>query len=81
MFNSALAGITAAAERLAGRSISAAYRKNPVSAVKSGFGDVVLQELPDERGPAHVSYCTMLVVVSGVIIAIGRHYFDSDVCG
>lgn len=84
MFHTALAGITASAERLASEGILAAYSENPIStAIKSGSIDVVLQELPGERSPAHVSYCTMLAVVAGVITALGRHghYFHSDVCG
>lgn len=83
-FHTALAGITASAERLASEGVLAAYSENPLSnAIKSGSIDVVIPEIPGERSPAHISYCTMLAVVAGVATALGRHghYFDSDACG
>ncbi|TCD64241.1 hypothetical protein EIP91_004343 [Steccherinum ochraceum] len=83
-FHTALAGITAAAERLASDSVLAAYSDNPLSdAIKAGSIDVVLAELPGERSPAHDAYCTLLSVVSAVMTSLGRfgHYFDIEVCG
>ncbi|KAK7696064.1 hypothetical protein QCA50_000706 [Cerrena zonata] len=83
-FHIALASVPSAAERLASEGILVSYSGNPISdAIKAGSIDVVLPELPNERSPAHTSYCSMLAVVAGVTKALGRHssYFDSEVSG
>ena len=62
----------------------AAYSENGISnAIKSGSVDVVLPELPGERSPAHVAYCSMLAVISAVLFALGRetHYLDAEASG
>ncbi|KAJ3553659.1 hypothetical protein NM688_g3489 [Phlebia brevispora] len=84
VFHIALASIPSAAERLASEGVLAAYAANNISnVISSGLLDVVLQELPGERNPAHQAYCTMLAVVSGVTASLGSYgrYFVSDVCG
>ncbi|TEB32289.1 hypothetical protein FA13DRAFT_1773993 [Coprinellus micaceus] len=45
--------------------------------------DIVMPELPGERSPVHVEYCSMLGVVAAVITAVGKHnhYFDAEACG
>lgn len=83
-FHMALARSATAAERLASEGILTAYSNNFISsAISSGHISVVLPELPGERSPAHVAYCSMIAVVAAIFTALGRHnhYFDADVCG
>ncbi|KAJ3512033.1 hypothetical protein NLJ89_g3758 [Agrocybe chaxingu] len=83
-FHMALAGNPVAAERFASEGVLAAYSNNFISsAISSGMIDIVLPELPGQRSPAHVAYCSMLSIVAMVITALGRqnHYFDADACG
>lgn len=83
-FHLALASIPSAAERLASEGVLAAYSENSISSViKTGSVEVVLPELPGERSPLHGTYCTMLAVVAGVILALGSHghYFVANACG
>jgi nuclear pore complex protein Nup188 len=73
-----------AAERFAGEGLLASYSNNSISsAISSGRVDVVMPELPGERSPVHVQYCSMLSIVATVISALGRHnhYFDAEACG
>ncbi|KAJ4485619.1 nucleoporin subcomplex protein binding to Pom34-domain-containing protein [Lentinula aciculospora] len=83
-FHMALASIPSAAERFAGEGLLSAYCNNSISkAASAGLIDEVLPELPGHRSPAHHVYCTMLSVVSAVIVALGRnsHFFDAEACG
>ncbi|EKM59899.1 uncharacterized protein PHACADRAFT_138237 [Phanerochaete carnosa HHB-10118-sp] len=83
-FHLALASIPSAAERLASEGALAAYSENSISsAIKTGSVEIALPELPGERSPIHNAYCTMLAVISGVILALGSHghYFVADACG
>ncbi|XP_006461023.1 hypothetical protein AGABI2DRAFT_221404 [Agaricus bisporus var. bisporus H97] len=83
-FHMALARSATAAERLASEGVLTAYSNNFISsAISSGHISVVLPELPGERSPAHVAYCSMIAVVAAIFTALGRHnhYFDADVCG
>ncbi|KAG5352065.1 hypothetical protein C0989_003990 [Termitomyces sp. Mn162] len=84
LFHMALANIPTAAERLASDGVLAAYSNNFISAaISAAMIDVVLPELPNERSPAHYSYCSMLAIVTGIISALGRynHYFDVEASG
>ncbi|KAF9535154.1 hypothetical protein CPB83DRAFT_781281 [Crepidotus variabilis] len=84
LFHMALASNPIAAEKLASDGLLAAYTNNFISsAISTGSIDVVLQELPGQRSPAHSTYCSMLSIVSTVITALGRqnHYFDAEACG
>ncbi|KAH9927349.1 nucleoporin subcomplex protein binding to Pom34-domain-containing protein [Fomitopsis serialis] len=83
-FHMALASIPSAAEKLASEGILAAYTENPLSqAIRIGMIDVTIPELPGERSPAHRAYCTMLAIIAGVIMSLGRHghFFDADASG
>ncbi|KAF9445018.1 hypothetical protein P691DRAFT_777875 [Macrolepiota fuliginosa MF-IS2] len=83
-FHMALAGNATAAERLASEGILTAYSNNFISsAISTGQINVVLPELPSERSPAHLVYCSMIAIVSAIVTALGRHnhYFDAEVCG
>jgi nuclear pore complex protein Nup188 len=83
-FHIALASIPSAAERLASEGILTAYSENSISdVIKTGAVDVVLPEMSSERSPIHSAYCTMLAVISAVILALGSHghYFIADACG
>lgn len=83
-FHMALASIPSAAEKLANEGILAAYSENPLSqAVRIGMIDVSLPELPGERSPAHRAYCSMLGILAGVIMSLGRHghFFDAEASG
>ncbi|KDR84406.1 hypothetical protein GALMADRAFT_237258 [Galerina marginata CBS 339.88] len=84
LFHMALATHSAAAERFASEGVLSAYSNNFISsAISSGMIDVLLPELPGQRSPAHVAYCSMISVVAMVVTALGRqnHYFDADACG
>ncbi|KII94690.1 hypothetical protein PLICRDRAFT_33503 [Plicaturopsis crispa FD-325 SS-3] len=84
VFHMALASVPSAAERLASQGVLAAYSDNTItSAISTGMIDVVLPEFPGERSPAHQAYCSMLAVISGVILALGRHnhFFDAEASG
>ncbi|KAF8887259.1 hypothetical protein CPB84DRAFT_1837740 [Gymnopilus junonius] len=64
--------------------VLSAYSNNFISsAISSGMIDVVLPELPGQRSPAHLAYCSMISIVAMVLAALGRqnHYFDADACG
>ncbi|ESK96206.1 hypothetical protein Moror_7196 [Moniliophthora roreri MCA 2997] len=83
-FHMALASIPLAAERLANEGVLSAYSNNSLTgAVSAGLVDEILIELPGLRSPAHQAYCSMLAVVSGVVLIMGRHnhYFDTESCG
>ncbi|KAH9833832.1 nucleoporin subcomplex protein binding to Pom34-domain-containing protein [Rhodofomes roseus] len=83
-FHMALASIPLAAEKLASEGILAAYTENPLSqAIRIGMIDVAIPELPNERSPAHRTYCTMLAIIAGVIMSLGRHghFFDAEASG
>ncbi|PPQ66173.1 hypothetical protein CVT24_000150 [Panaeolus cyanescens] len=83
-FHMALASNPLAAERFAGEGILAAYSNNFISsAISSGLIDIGLPELPGQRSPAHLAYCSMVSIVATVINALGRqnHYFDAEACG
>ncbi|KAF9553540.1 hypothetical protein CPC08DRAFT_673179 [Agrocybe pediades] len=83
-FHMALASNLAGAERFASEGVIAAYSNNFISsAISSGMIDFVLPELPAQRSPAHLAYCSMLAIVATVISSLGRqnHYFDADACG
>ncbi|KAL0577277.1 hypothetical protein V5O48_004705 [Marasmius crinis-equi] len=83
-FHMALASVPLAAERFASEGLLSAYSNNFLSAaISAGMVDVVLPELPGQRSPAHQAYCSMLAVVSGVSLSMGRHnhYFDQESCG
>ncbi|KAJ4472474.1 nucleoporin subcomplex protein binding to Pom34-domain-containing protein [Lentinula edodes] len=83
-FHMALASIPSAAERLASEGLLSAYCNNSISkAASTGLIDEVLPELPGHRSPAHHVYCSMLSIVSAIIVALGRnnHYFDAEACG
>ena len=84
LFHMALVSNPTAAERLASEGVSAAYSNNFISsAISSGLIDVVLPELPGQRSPAHLTYCSMLSIVATVVTALGRqnHFFDTEACG
>ncbi|KAF8967477.1 nucleoporin subcomplex protein binding to Pom34-domain-containing protein [Flammula alnicola] len=84
LFHMGLVTNPAAAERFASEGVLAAYSNNFISsAVSSGMIDIVLPELPGQRSPAHLAYCSMVSIVAMVITALGRqnHYFDADACG
>ncbi|PPQ92766.1 hypothetical protein CVT25_003875 [Psilocybe cyanescens] len=84
LFHMSLVSHRAAAERFASEGVLSAYSNNFISsAISSGMIDVVLPELPGQRSPAHIAYCSMISIVATVISALGRtnHYFDSDACG
>ncbi|KAJ3505818.1 hypothetical protein NMY22_g17444 [Coprinellus aureogranulatus] len=73
-----------AAERLAGEGLLSAYSNNSISeAISSARVDIVMPELPGERSPVHLEYCSMLGIVAAVIAAMGKHnhYFDAEACG
>ncbi|CAK5264819.1 unnamed protein product [Mycena citricolor] len=73
LFHMTLAAIPSAAERFASAGVLSAYSNNSLSAALSaGAVDVTLSEFPAQRSPAHVTYCTMLSVVAGVITSLGR---------
>ncbi|KZV70297.1 hypothetical protein PENSPDRAFT_631949 [Peniophora sp. CONT] len=78
-FHTALASIHAGAERLASEGVLVAY----ASARLVDPIEETLAEFPGERNPAHVAYCTMLGIVSGVVTSLGmqRHFFDVDAQG
>ncbi|KAI0658630.1 hypothetical protein C8Q70DRAFT_993204 [Cubamyces menziesii] len=83
-FHMALAGIPAAAERLASEGLLTAYIENAISAaIRDGKIDATIPELPNEESPAHRAYCAMLAIIAGVSTALGRHgqFFESEVCG
>ncbi|KAL1740204.1 nucleoporin subcomplex protein binding to Pom34-domain-containing protein, partial [Schizophyllum fasciatum] len=80
----ALATIPEAAEMLAANGVLLAYSNCSFSAaIRSGAIDVAIPELPGERSPAHVAYCSMLAVISAVLFALGRetHYLDAEASG
>ncbi|KAL0066596.1 hypothetical protein AAF712_006400 [Marasmius tenuissimus] len=82
-FHMALASVPLAAERFASEGLLSAYSNNFLTAaISAGMIDVVLPELPGQRSPAHQAYCSMLAVVSGVSLSMGRHnhYFDQESC-
>ena len=84
LFHMALVSNSTAAERFASEGVLAAYSNNLISsAISSGSIDVVLPELPGQRSPAHLAYCSMLSIVATVISALGcqNHYFDAEACG
>lgn len=84
LFHNSLASIPSAAERLASEGLLAAYSTNFISdAISSGKVDVTLSEVPTMRSSAHSTYCSMLAVLSSVVMSIGQnnHYFDTEVCG
>lgn len=84
LFHMALVSNTAAAERIASEGILTAYSSNFISsAISSGMIDVMLPELPTQRSPAHLAYCSMLSIVAMVISTIGKqnHYFDAEAVG
>lgn len=84
LFHMAVVSNPIAAERFAAEGLLAAYSNNSISgAIRSGRVDVVMPELPGERSPVHVQYCSMLSIVATVISALGRHnhYFDAEACG
>ena len=84
LFHMALVTNPAAAERFASEGVLSAYSNNFISsAISTGRIDVVLPELPGQRSPAHLAYCSMISIVAMVITALGRqnHYFDSEACG
>jgi nuclear pore complex protein Nup188 len=84
IFHVALAGVSLAAERFASEGVLAAYSNNSISpAISAGLIDVTLPELPGERSPAHRAYCSMLAIVAGVVLALGRHnhFFDAEASG
>ena len=84
LFHMALVSNPTAAERFASEGVLAAYSNNFISsAISSGLIDVVLPELPGQRSPAHLAYCSMLSIVATVVTALGRqnHYFDAEACG
>ncbi|VDC04141.1 unnamed protein product [Peniophora sp. CBMAI 1063] len=78
-FHTALANVHAGAERLASEGVLVAY----ASARLADPIEETLPEFPGERNPAHVAYCTMLGIVSGVVASLGmqRHFFDIDAQG
>ncbi|KZT70286.1 hypothetical protein DAEQUDRAFT_667965 [Daedalea quercina L-15889] len=83
-FHMALASIPSAAEKLASEGILAAYAENQLSqAIRIGMIDATIPELPSEQSPAHRAYCTMLAVIAGVIMSLGRHghFFDAEASG
>ena len=83
-FHMNLANSPLAAERFASEGVLAAYSNNFISsAVSSGMVDITLPELPGQRSPAHLAYCSMISIVAMVITALGRHnhYFDAEACG
>ncbi|KAE9409247.1 hypothetical protein BT96DRAFT_848617 [Gymnopus androsaceus JB14] len=83
-FHMALASIPSAAERFASEGVLSAYCNNSISkAAGAGLIDEVLPELPGQRSPAHYVYCSMLSIISAIIVAMGRnsHYFDAEACG
>ncbi|TFY59970.1 hypothetical protein EVJ58_g5439 [Rhodofomes roseus] len=64
--------------------LATAYTENPLSqAIRIGMIDVAIPELPNERSPAHRTYCTMLAIIAGVIMSLGRHghFFDAEASG
>ncbi|KAF8178012.1 hypothetical protein BJ912DRAFT_930157 [Pholiota molesta] len=84
LFHIALANKPAAAEHIASVGVLTAYSDNFISsAISSGMIDIVLPELPNQRSPAHLAYCSMVSIVAMVIGVIGKqnHYFDADVVG
>ncbi|KAH9482136.1 Nucleoporin nup184 [Psilocybe cubensis] len=84
LFHMSLVSHRVAAERFASEGVLSAYSNNFISsAISSGMIDVVLPELPGQRSPAHIAYCSMISIVATVISALGRtnHYFDADACG
>ncbi|KAJ2936296.1 hypothetical protein H1R20_g798, partial [Candolleomyces eurysporus] len=84
LFHMAVVSNPIAAERFAAEGLLASYSNNSISsAISSGRVDVVMPELPGERSPVHVQYCSMLSIVATVISALGRHnhYFDAEACG
>lgn len=84
LFDMALVRNLTAAERFASDGALSAFSNNFISAaICAGMIDVTLPELPGERSPAHLTYCSMLSIVAAVISALGRHnhYFDAEACG
>ncbi|KAF5333235.1 hypothetical protein D9611_002829 [Ephemerocybe angulata] len=84
LFHMAVVSNPIAAERLASEGLLSAYSNNSISAaISSGRVDVIVPELPGERSPVHLEYCSMLAIVAAVITAFGRHnhYFDAEACG
>ncbi|KAH6912451.1 nucleoporin subcomplex protein binding to Pom34-domain-containing protein [Coprinopsis sp. MPI-PUGE-AT-0042] len=84
LFHMAVVSNPIAAERFAGEGLLAAYTTSSISpAISAGRVDVSIPEVPGERSPAHLAYCSMLAVVATVITALGRHnhYFDAEACG
>ncbi|TFK28983.1 hypothetical protein FA15DRAFT_753049 [Coprinopsis marcescibilis] len=84
MFHMAVVSNPIAAERFASEGLLAAYSQNSISAaISAGRIDVVIPELPGERSPVHIAYCSMLSIVAKVVLALGRHnhYFDAEACG
>ncbi|KAK7058619.1 hypothetical protein VNI00_002255 [Paramarasmius palmivorus] len=83
-FHMALASIPLVAERFANEGVLSAYSNtNLTGVVSAGLLDEILPELPGLRSPAHQAYCSMLAVVSGVVLVMGKynHYFDTESCG
>ncbi|KAJ8519666.1 hypothetical protein ONZ45_g3382 [Pleurotus djamor] len=83
-FHMALASLPSAAQRLASAGVLAAYSNNSISAAaSSGLIEVTIPELPNERSPAHRTYCSMLAIVSGILTALRHesHYIDNDASG
>ncbi|EAU82745.2 hypothetical protein CC1G_10650 [Coprinopsis cinerea okayama7 len=84
LFHMAVVSNPIAAERFASEGLLAAYSNNNItSAIRAGRVDVAIPELPGERSPMHLTYCSMLAIVATVITALGRHnhYFDAEACG
>ena len=73
LFHMALVSNPTAAERFASEGVLAAYSNNFISsAISSGLIDVVLPELPVQRSPAHLAYCSRLSIIATVITGLGR---------
>ncbi|KAF8165907.1 nucleoporin subcomplex protein binding to Pom34-domain-containing protein [Crassisporium funariophilum] len=84
LFHMTLVSNPMGAERFASEGVLAAYSNNFISsAISSGMIDIAFSELPGQRSPAHLAYCSMLSIVATVITALGRqnHYFDAEACG
>ncbi|KIL58978.1 hypothetical protein M378DRAFT_85691 [Amanita muscaria Koide BX008] len=83
LFHIALVSNPTAAERFASNGVLTAYSNNSITtAIMRGLIDVTIPELPGERSPPHVAYCSMLAVVAAVISSLGQsHYFEAEAAG
>jgi nuclear pore complex protein Nup188 len=79
-FHTTFATHTASAERLAAEGILVAYSRAHTG---GDLIDTTTADLPGERNPAHMAYCTMLAVFAAVVSALGmqKHYFDDEAYG